>query len=301
MAEIEEICARLCLLTREVWHKGLPAPMPRGMVRRMLQKGAITALTLRQVEGIPEECYLRAEALLSRSAQMCQAVEKMRAQGYDVLLPEDEEWPTRLYALGAQMPQFLFVRGNRGLFRRRCVAVAGSRAIEPGTKLLARECGARLAREGNVMVSGGAKGVDTEAHCGLFEEGGSLILVPAMPVQRLLGQDELRRALKENRLLIVCDTWPEEHFSAPKALMRNHTIYALGDAAIAVASRKKRGGTWDGAMACLRGRYTPVYAADEIGPDFCGNLHLLSQGAGLVCLRKPLGDQLFAKGELICR
>ncbi len=301
MAEIEEVCARLCLLTREAWQKGLPAPMPREMVRRMLQKGALSALTLRQVQGVSEECYLRAEALLSRAAQMYQAVERTLAQGYDVLLPEDEDWPINLYALGEQMPQFLFVRGNRELFRRRCVAVAGSRAIEPSTKLLARKCGAQLAREGYVMVSGGANGVDTEAHCGLFEKGGSLILVPAMPVQRLLGQEELRHALKENRLFIVCDTWPEERFSAPKALMRNHTIYALGDAAIAVASRKKRGGTWDGAMACLRGRYTPVYVADEIGPDFIGNLHLLSQGANLVCLRRSLGDQLFTKEKWICR
>ena len=103
------------------------------------------------------------------------------------------------------------------------------------------------------MVCGGAQGVDTVAQKGVLEAGGSLVLVPAMPVHQLLREAYLADALKRDKLLIVCDTLPDEPFFAQKALSRNHTIYALGEAAVVVAARNGVGGSWQGAMDCLRG------------------------------------------------
>lgn len=294
---MEAICARLCLLTRAAWREGLPAPMTRPMVRRMLRVGALSDLTLRRTAEVRDEHYARAEALLSRATEIYHLVEAARAQGYDVLLPEDEQWPVNLHALGAQMPQFLFVRGNRTLLTRRAVAVAGSRAIGDRAAKLARVCGESLAREGLAMVCGGAWGVDAAAQLRLLEEGGSLILVPAFPVGELLRQAYLGDALTQGRLLLVCDTWPEEPFSAPKALSRNHTIYALGDAAVVVAARAEKGGTWSGSSACLRGGYTPLFALREDGADFEGNRLLLARGARPLDLCAPVGPQMFGTGE----
>ena len=293
VAGMEAICARLCLLTRAAWREGLPAPMTRPMVRRMLRLGALSDLTLRRMPEVRDEHYARAEALLSRSTEIYHLVEAVRAQGYDVLLPEDADWPVNLHALGAQMPQFLFVRGSRALLMRRAVAVAGSRVIEVHTAKLAGMCGELLAREGIAMVCGGAWGVDAAAQRGLLEQGGSLILVPAFPAGELLRQRALSDAMAQERLLLVCDTWPEEPFSAPKALSRNHTIYALGDAAVVIAARAEKGGTWSGASACLRGGYTPLYALRENGADFEGNRLLLSRGARPLDLRETVSKQLF--------
>ncbi|MGN0775151.1 MAG: DNA-processing protein DprA [Candidatus Ventricola sp.] len=299
---MEAICARLCLLTRAAWREGLPAPMTRPMVRRMLRVGALSDLTLRRTDEVRDEHYARAEALLSRSAEIYHLVEAVRAQGYDVLLPEDEEWPVNLHALGAQMPQFLFVRGHRALLSRRCAAVAGSRTIGGHAARLAGACGEALAREGLAMVCGGAWGVDAAAQHGLLDHGGSLILVPAFPAAELLRQAYLRDALAQGRLLLVCDTWPEEPFSAQKALSRNHTIYALGDAAVVIAARAEKGGTWSGASACLRGGYTPLFALREDGADFEGNRLLLARGARPLDLCGPVGPQLFGSGvKASCR
>ena len=143
MAGMEAICARLCLLTRAAWREGLPAPLTRPMVRRMLRVGALSDLTLRRTSDVREEHYARAEALLTRATEIYHAVEAVRTQGYDVLLPEDTQWPVNLHALGAQMPQFLFVRGNLALLGRRAVAVAGSREIGEKTARLAAACAAR--------------------------------------------------------------------------------------------------------------------------------------------------------------
>jgi len=202
-----------------------------------------------------------------------------------------------LHALGMQMPQFLFVCGNRRLLRRRSVAVAGSREITDKTMSIAKGCGQAIAQEGYVMICGGAWGVDSAAQRATIDHGGSLILVPAFPAKELLRQRYLSNALQSGRLLVVCDTWPDEPFSAQKALARNHTIYALGDAALVVASRNGMGGSWRGASDCLRGGYTPLFAVEGDDADLAGNRLLIENGARAFDASKPLGAQLFDAQE----
>jgi len=158
---------------------------------------------------------------------------------------------------------------------------------------MAAQLGRRLAGEGYALVTGGARGVDTAALLGVLEAGGSAVLVPAKPAQRMLDSMAARRALEEGRLLILCDTLPDEPFSAAKAIARNHTIYALGGAAVVAASREGVGGSWHGAMDCLRGGWTPVYAVSDAGEDGAGNRALLRMGAIPLRMDRPLGAQLF--------
>ena len=67
---------------------------------------------------------------------------------------------------------------------------------------MARRLGRMLAQEGITLVSGGARGVDLAAQRALLEAGGSMILVPALPVSQVpMGKLE-RRAMEEGRMLI---------------------------------------------------------------------------------------------------
>lgn len=297
MVSMETICARLCLLTRAGLGADGLMPLSRATVRRMVQLGAIEGLALRSVPGVREEDYTRARALLSRSARVYAKLERVCEQGYDVLLPEDDLWPERLHAMDVTEPQFLFIRGDAALLKRRAVSVAGSREITQETAELARRCGEQIAMDGLTLVCGGARGVDTAAQHGALEAGGTLILVPAIAARELMKQSALCRALEAGRLLLVCDTWPDEPFSAQKALMRNHTIYALGDAALVIASRHGRGGSWRGAADCLRGRYTPVFAVQGEDEDMAGNRALLEMGAKPFDCGQPLDRQLFGGRE----
>jgi len=296
VAQVESICARLCLLTHEAWKDGLPAPLSRAAVNEMIRHGALTGLTLRRVDGISDKQYDQAQALLARSTEIYARVEDVSAQGYEIMLPEDEDWPVNLHAMQESMPQFLFVRGNRKLFHRRAVAVAGSRDIGEKTLVLAKNLGKQIAEMGCALVCGGAWGVDTAVQSAHIEAGGGLILVPGYPIDRLLKQEYLRYALEKNQLLIACDTWPQECFSPQKALTRNHTIYALGDAAIVVASRRETGGSWNGACECLKRGYTPVFAVKGEDTDFEGNQALTELGAHALDPALPLAAQLFTDG-----
>lgn len=289
----EEACAALCLMTHMAWDDSLPPAMTRLMVHRMKTAGALQGCTVRRIPGVDAVMFERAEALLSRAARVESLMEMYRAQGYGILTGKDENWPQRLNRLPpAQRPHVLFVKGNLALLSDEIVAVVGSRDILPHTASLARRAGQALASEGFTMVSGGARGVDTAAHKGTLELGGKLILVPAMPVKQLINCTELSKAYDEGRLLILCDAPPDEHFSAQKALARNHVIYALGSAALVIAARDGIGGSWQGATDCLRGGYTPVYTAVGCNEDMRGNASLRNMGAGCVDLLMPLREQM---------
>ena len=280
-AAAETICARLCLLTRAAWRKGLPKPLDRTQVRNLIDRGALHGLVLREGTSVPPMQLEQARALLTRASEIYDLQKSYSAQGYRAMLPEDRNWPTPLLALGEQMPLFLFALGNAGLLHGRHIAVAGSRRIQDSTRDEARRVGQALAREGLTMVCGGAEGVDSAAQEGLLSAGGKLILVPSIPSEEQLEKPLLQKALHDGRLLMLCDTLPDDVFSAERALGRNHIIYALGSAALVLAARKGMGGSWKGARASLQNGYAPVFVPEE------------SEMKGIVALRE-LGARTFS-------
>lgn len=295
MGKIDETaCALLCLLTRAALPEDGPQPLTRPQVSRMLAAGAITGLVLRDVPGVKQETLVRARALLSRVRAVYDCLRVYEESGYRLMTPEHPAWPRALYGLGEQMPLFLFAWGNDALLNGPRLSVAGSRRILPETRRAAELTGRQIALEGYVLVSGGASGVDSAAQRAALQAGGGAILVPALPADRMLRDSCVRAAVTEERVLILCDALPDEPFSAPKALGRNHTIYALGHAALVVASRRERGGSWNGAADCLRGGYSPVYVWNGKNEDTAGNRGLIGLGAKPYAIagRETLSEQL---------
>lgn len=293
-------CARLCLLTHIAWDASMPPPFSRMAVRQMMECGALTGLVLRRTDALPKATFERAEALLTRTSDAFACMQAYEQQGYRLLLREETGWPKALNKLGRREPLFLFIKGNASLLERRAAAVAGSREIAKPTRETAARLGRMLADEGLAMACGGARGVDRAAQDALLEAGGSLILVPAVTGEQACARDNETAALRENRLLLVCETLPDAPFSAAKALARNHTIYALGEAAIVVAARKGVGGSWRGATAALCGGFTPVYVPDGNGADFAGNRALFEYGAQKIDLsgEKTIAEQIAANQQM---
>lgn len=297
----EELCARLCLLTRACWDDSLPAPLSRPAFWRMARRGALRGLVLRDVPGVKTAAYRQAEALLARARPVFELIGRYERRGFHALLPEDEGWPQALGDLGMQMPPFLFMRGNDTILNRPRYAVAGSRNIGADTLRAARQLGRRIAAEGAVLVTGGARGVDFAAQAGAIDAGGEVVLIPARPESDVLTGVGTERALEEGRLLLLYDSLPDEPFSAARALSRNHTIYALGNAAIVVAAREGVGGSWRGAVDCLRGGWSPVLVCrDEANRDMDGNRALLGLGARPLRADVPLSGQLAGEQLRLC-
>ena len=285
-------CAMLSLTTRACWSEDLPQPLSRPMAHRMLTMGALEGLVLRDVAGIEAALMERAQALLGRIGAVYACIEAYERAGYRLLFPGRENWPSALGALGAQQPLFLWAKGNLSLLTQPQIAVAGSRRIRKETWEAAHKTGEMIAKEGHVLVSGGASGADDAAQQGAWAKNGSAILVPALPAEQLLLKKEAAKAMEEGRLLLLCDTLPDEPFSAQKALTRNHTIYALGSASLVVAAREGVGGSWRGAADCMRGGFGHVWVWEGKNADTQGNRALEKLGAKRYTLDAPLKEQL---------
>ena len=68
-------------------------------------------------------------------------------------------------------PPLLFVDGDPAVLNRRCVAIVGTRGCTGYGATMARRLGSGLAAGGIVIVSGLARGIDTQAHRGALQSG----------------------------------------------------------------------------------------------------------------------------------
>ena len=84
-----------------------------------------------------------------------------------------------LLAASADPPALLAVRGVLGATPEATVAIVGSRRATTYGRLAAGRIAAELAERGVVIVSGGARGIDAEAHRGALRVGGRTIAVMA--------------------------------------------------------------------------------------------------------------------------
>ncbi len=113
-----------------------------------------------------------------RRAQPDVELGRVDACGGSMLLLGDDAYPA-LLRVAPDPPAALFVRGALAAEPEPAVAIVGSRRATPYGRLHAGRIAAELAARGIVVVSGGARGIDAEAHRGALRGGGRTIAVLA--------------------------------------------------------------------------------------------------------------------------
>ncbi len=123
--------------------------------------GAKALRNLRAARG--EEYFFRVFADLERA-------------GVRALTRLSDEYPASLTSI-YDPPPTLYMRGSADLNGERTFAVVGTRRATRDGRRAAREFAALLSREGVCVVSGLARGIDTEAHLGALEGGTRTVAV----------------------------------------------------------------------------------------------------------------------------
>lgn len=119
-----------------------------------------------------EKRLARLQAVRSHDfSQILAALDKHDAR---IVTIQDSEYPANLRPL-LDAPPVLFVRGALIPEDKFSMAIVGSRRATSYGLGLARQFARELARHGLTIVSGGARGVDTEAHKGALEGGGRTV------------------------------------------------------------------------------------------------------------------------------
>jgi DNA processing protein len=153
--------------------------------------------------------------------------------------------PQRLYATGVMEIPLPTPRA----------AIVGSRKPSPGGLKAAKEIASEFVRNGVIVVSGLAEGIDTAAHTAAIEEGGRTIAVLGTPLDRVYPRSnfELQEIIKRYHLAI--SQFAIGHQTAPEHFVfRNRTMALISNTTIIVEAKDDSGSLHQGWEALRLGR-----------------------------------------------
>lgn len=221
---------------------------------REVETGDLTRL------GYSEEEASRIVALLERDALLDRYLEAGRLEGIFPLTCYSGGYPAQLLQKpGGGAPPVFFCAGNQALLRGPFVGLAGSRQLSASGRAFARRAGELAAKEGFVLVTGGAWGADWTAVNACLQNGGrTVVFVP----------DELRNRIKTAGpdCLMLSAGGYDVPFSAARALSRNAWVHKLGESTLIAQTGYGKGGTWRGSVDNLRMGWSALYVNDDGSP-----------------------------------
>ena len=209
---------------------------------------------------------------------MALAVESWTNRGLWVSSRSDKHYPHRLKSRKKPAPPMLYGVGDIGLLSGGGLAIVGSRDADEEASDFCRTVARACAKQEMQVVSGGARGVDTEATMAALEAGGSAAGVLPGGLARAAVRGKYRAAIQEGRLVLVSPYDPGSGFNVGHAMQRNRHIYALADYGLVVSSSSGSGGTWSGALEALK-HGEPVFVRSQGQKIPEGNHNLMKMGA----------------------
>ncbi len=142
------------------------------------------------VDGIGED-VARSVNQWENNIDLSGELNRIRDYGCGILTSEDERYPDYLRHI-SDPPIVLYVRGNILETDHRGIAMVGSRLTTHYGRETARKLAGSLARSDITVVSGGARGIDTEAHQGALESGGRTIAVLGTGINRVYPAENIK-------------------------------------------------------------------------------------------------------------
>jgi predicted Rossmann fold nucleotide-binding protein DprA/Smf involved in DNA uptake len=261
-------------LTLREWN-----PIVRKMQAASLYPSDLVSLSTPELHlklDIDTELASRISHLLSRD-NIQSELNRLASIGIQPLTRADSNYPEKYrQRLKDSAPPVLFFAGEKALLGQPGIAVVGSRHLDEAGKDCAAFVGNACGMSGQVLYSGGAKGVDTISMDAALNARGTAVGVLADSLERAVrGQKE---PLGRGDLCLVTPYNPNAGFSVGAAMGRNRLIYCLADYAIVVATDAETGGTWAGAIETLKSKWVPVFVLEHNAmPE--GNRLLMQKGA----------------------
>ena len=207
---------------------------------------------------------------------------KCYEKGISVLTMQDAAYPQRLKALD-DPPLVLYYKGNLPDLNGPVIGVVGTRQASLYGLSQARRMGYGLSRCGSVVVSGGAKGVDTEAMRGALTGGSPVVGVLGCGVDVVypVQNRSLFRDVEAHGCLL--SEYPPETGVRPEYFpVRNRIISGLSLGVLVVEAPEKSGALITAQRALDQGRDVFTLPANVGQTSGNGNLQLLRDGAILV-------------------
>ena len=227
-----------------------------------LQKalGPASSVVCKLVEhfGDPEKLYYAGrekwlESGIVNSAQCNKLCRFSPSQSFDVMMlclkyeldavtPDSPFYPQQLLRI-RDYPMVLYVKGNKAALNAPVLtAIVGTRKSSKGGARFTRKLGEDLAKEGVVVVSGGALGIDTAAHEGALSANGATVVVLGCGIgcDYLMQNEPMRRKAAVNGA-VISEYFPETQPTKGSFPTRNRILAGMSQATVVVEAAEKSG------------------------------------------------------------
>lgn len=202
--------------------------------------------------------------------------------GVRVMTMQDADYPARLRGIYAP-PAVLYVRGRLGLIdEEAAVSVVGTRSCTPYGTQAAEKIAFGLARQGALVISGAARGIDSAAHRGALRAGAPTVAVLGGGVDVIYPREN--EALYAD--IAAAGALVSEYPPGTEALRwhfpaRNRIISALSVATLVVEADERSGALITANTALEQGREVFAVPGPIDAPASRGCNRLIAEGAGI--------------------
>jgi DNA processing protein len=234
---------------------------------------------------------------LALMAAAAQALESGPRLGIEAIAVFDPRYPP-LLACTRDPPPVVWVRGRLEALSRPAVAVIGSRAATPYALQVGTRLAAELSERGIVVASGLARGVDSAAHRGCLDAGGTTVAVLGCGLDRVYPPEhaDLASRIVEHGLLLA-ELAPgapplPDHFP-----LRNRIISGISLATVVVEASERSGSLITARYALEQGRDVMAVPGSVLSGRNRGSHALLKDGAKVVETADDILDGLGWTGD----
>lgn len=220
-----------------------------------------------QIKIYPED---QAQAELARAERIGARFVAYSEAGYP-------PWLARVDAA----PPLVLVKGDAALAARPIVAIVGARNGSAVGQKFTRQLASDLGREGFVIASGLARGIDTAAHMASLERGTIAVLAGGIDITYPPENAELQAKIGERGLLLSERPvgFQPRGQDFPR---RNRLISGIAAGVIVVEAAQRSGSLITARLAGEQGREVFAVPGSPLDPRAGGTNKLLKDGATLV-------------------
>ena len=207
-------------------------------------------------------------------------LEYMEKHNIEILTIEDEEYPVNLKNI-YDYPFCIYIKGNKKILNEKCIGIIGCREYSKYGEKCAKYFSYNLAKKGNVIVSGLAKGIDSFAHQGAVYAKGKTIAVIGSGLDIIYPTENIKLAneiIKNNGAII------SEYPIGTKPLKinfpaRNRIISGISNSLIVIEAKKQSGTLITVDFALEQGKDIYVVPGNIDSINSVGTNDLIKQGA----------------------
>jgi DNA processing protein len=224
-----------------------------------------------------------ANYLIEKSEEETERILSLRERReFTIIHYLSDAYPTQLLNFD-DSPVVLYLRGNLEVLKEEMIAVVGTRRASPYGVREARRFAKFFAEAGITVLSGGARGIDREAHESALEAGGNTVAVLGSGLLRPYPPEhgKLYSKITKKGLLIseFNPFTPPYPWNFPR---RNRIVSGLSRALLVIEAPKNSGAMITARWASTQGREVFVIPGDVDRKTFEGNHTLIRNGCILV-------------------